>query len=83
MYSTCSVNQFENESLVSWALQKFPSLQLANVDSEFGSAGWATAGLSTEQLSMVRRFGPPAGAAQEVSLHNSIGFFIAKFHKTQ
>lgn len=83
VYSTCTVNQHENELMLSWALQKFPQLQLVPIDSQFGSPGWATTGLTEDHLKMMRRFGPPANAAQEISLHNSIGFFVAKFIKRQ
>lgn len=81
VFSTCTINQHENELMVAWALQKFPQLQLVAIDSHFGSPGWPTAGLTADQLQMVRRFGPPNTASREFSLHNSIGFFVAKFVK--
>lgn len=83
VYSTCTVNQHENELMVAWALQKFPNLCLLPIDSEFGGCGWPTTGLTEDYLKMVRRFGPPTHPEQELSLHNSIGFFIAKFIKQE
>lgn len=80
VYSTCTINQSENEAIVGWALQKFPCLQLVPIAQSFGGHGWPTTGLSTSQTNMVRRFGPPS-SADDTSLHNAIGFFVAKFSK--
>lgn len=79
VYSTCTINHQENELVVAWALEKFPGLQLVPIESQFGSPGWPTTGLTTEQLTMIRRFGPPESSEDAISLHNSIGFFVAKF----
>lgn len=81
VYSTCTINQSENEAVVEWALQKFPNLHLVPINQSFGASGWPTTGLSTSQSNMVKRFGPPSSSEQEISMHNSIGFFVAKFLK--
>lgn len=80
VYSTCTINQSENEAIVAWALQKFECLKLTRIETEMGGEGWKTTGLTEEDVKMVKRFGPPT-ERDENGLNNSIGFFIAKFMK--
>lgn len=79
VYSTCTINQSENELMVSWALEKFPNLRLEPINTELGDQGWPTTGLTNAQLQNVRRFGSPSTYGDMIN--DSIGFFIAKFKK--
>ena len=76
VYSTCTFTLDENEGLVAWALQKFPSLTLVEAAPIIGRPGVQVPGLSAEQAELVQRFGHPKSADQ---FADSIGFFIAKF----
>lgn len=82
VYSTCSVTIAENEDIVCWALTKFTCLELVPIESEFGGPGARNASLNENQRAMVKRFGPPISEeGSDNLLHDSVGFFIAKFRK--
>ncbi|XP_026812320.1 putative methyltransferase NSUN6 isoform X1 [Rhopalosiphum maidis] len=76
VYSTCTITLEENEHNVAWVLEKFPQMELIEINSEIGSPGIATqVGLNENVCRFVRRFGP------ENAEEDSIGFFISKFQK--
>lgn len=77
-YSTCTIHTGENEIMVQYILDKYPSkMQLVPIrQSRVGSPGWAGYGLNEEECSYVRRFDPT-----DQTKDDTIGFFIAKFRK--
>ncbi|XP_025406933.1 putative methyltransferase NSUN6 isoform X2 [Sipha flava] len=75
VYSTCTITIEENEQNVAWVLEKYPQMELMAINSQVGSSGITQVGLSENNCELVRRFGP------ENAKEDSIGFFIAKFHK--
>ncbi|ESN95243.1 hypothetical protein HELRODRAFT_87021, partial [Helobdella robusta] len=58
VYSTCTTNIYENESITAWALQKFKNLKLVKQDPHLGSSGWIVEGLTEEQTRLLQRFDP-------------------------
>ncbi|XP_068633174.1 tRNA (cytosine(72)-C(5))-methyltransferase NSUN6 [Battus philenor] len=84
VYSTCTIIEEENEMMVAWVLEKYPNLQLVPAEPLLGGPGLANLGLNDEQRIMVQRFGPENDVLRiaEDIYKNSIGFFIAKFIKT-
>lgn len=42
VYSTCTITLDENEHNVAWVLEKFPQMELIEINSEIGSSGIAT-----------------------------------------
>ncbi|XP_043920576.1 tRNA (cytosine(72)-C(5))-methyltransferase NSUN6 [Protopterus annectens] len=97
VYSTCTITLAENEEQVAWVLESFPSLRLQQQVPHLGGEGMMGAGLSHEQLKLLQRFDPSEVALKNsckpihecstedmISLANkdTIGFFIAKFVKT-
>ncbi|KAK7871652.1 hypothetical protein R5R35_009022 [Gryllus longicercus] len=86
VYSTCTITVAENEHLIKWALNKFPYLELAQVESNLGGPGLENMGLTEEQRQYVKRFGPPMNSL-ELYYDNydynqdTVGFFIAHFVK--
>ncbi|CAK1580262.1 unnamed protein product [Parnassius mnemosyne] len=83
VYSTCTINEEENERMVAWVLEKFPVLKLIPAEPLLGGPGLPNNGLTDEQRIMVQRFGPEDDSLRPVEdiYKNSIGFFIAKFTK--
>ena len=77
MYSTCTYSIFENEEIISWAIQKFPKLRIEHSEPRIGNAGFLAEGLTPEKCDRMQRFGTPVtnfGASDEAS--DSIGFFL-------
>ncbi|XP_026734797.1 putative methyltransferase NSUN6 isoform X1 [Trichoplusia ni] len=83
VYSTCTITESENEGMVAWALDKFPSLKLIPAEPLLGGPGLPNRGLNDEQRSLVQRFGPEIDDLRPVDTlyKESIGFFIAAFIK--
>jgi methyltransferase NSUN6 len=76
-YSTCTIHTGENETMVRYILEKYPTIKLLPIRiSGVGGPGWTGYGLSAEQCTFVRRFDPSDRAVDD-----TIGFFIAKFRK--
>lgn len=78
VYSTCTINPWENEWVVSYALETFwDSIQLEEIDihnKSIGITSWENKVLlSDEYAKKVGRFWP--------HVQNTWGFFIAKFTK--
>lgn len=73
-YSTCTINADENEVMVRWILDNFPSLHLSPLDFAIGQPGLENTGLSGSQRKMVRRFDPSDN-------YDTMGFFVSKFIK--
>jgi 16S rRNA C967 or C1407 C5-methylase (RsmB/RsmF family) len=73
VYSTCTINPEENEGVIAWALETFPTLRLVSqhpfVLARPGLSGF---GLTEEQCRLVQRFDPTDSL-------DTIGFFVAKF----
>ncbi|GMI25976.1 hypothetical protein TeGR_g5173, partial [Tetraparma gracilis] len=86
-YSTCTFNPDENELMVRYILDHYPSMRLADVGSPYGKYGIAGCGLSEEERGKVRRFdasGREGWVGGEGCLNRSldtIGFFVALFVK--
>lgn len=80
-YSTCTFLADENERMVRYMLDQFPTLELLPVLPEsvsVGGPGLPGMGLDDTQRSYVRRFDPlPENGG------DTIGFFVAKFRKTK
>lgn len=49
VYSTCTINEKENENIVAWALEKFKNIQLVPAEPLLAGPGWPNAGLTNEQ----------------------------------
>lgn len=47
VYSTCTYNVEENESVISWALQKFPCLRVVSPNFSMGQPGYLVEGTIT------------------------------------
>jgi len=78
VYSTCTINPYENEGIVAWALRTFSCLSLSSQeDARVGGPGLECCGLTAEQGSMLQRF-EPEGCPDA---HHLTGFFVAKFEK--
>jgi len=79
VYSTCSINPSENEGNVRYLLDKFPAMQLVQAAPRLGGPGLIAteqqAWLSESERHLVQRFDPADPL-------DTIGFFIAKFHKS-
>ncbi|KAL4715908.1 hypothetical protein ACJJTC_013208 [Scirpophaga incertulas] len=84
IYSTCTVTVEENEGLVNWALEKYPSLKLIPSHPLMGGPGLPSCGLNDDQRLMVQRFRPEVDILRptEAIYRDTIGFFIATFTKT-
>jgi len=78
VYSTCTYNVAENEEIVSWALKKFPCLELLTSDLKLGQPGYHIDGLTLEHCNAMQRFGP---SRQNHGHSDSIGFFLCSFEK--
>ncbi|KAL3780421.1 hypothetical protein HJC23_004358 [Cyclotella cryptica] len=75
-YSTCTINQSENEAIVSFILSEFPCMKLLPIPDYLpGLPALTGVGLSDEERHMIRRFDP---CDKNI---DSMGFFVAKFYK--
>lgn len=78
-YSTCTFIGDENERMVRFILDQFPSLELVPVLCDatisIGSSGLEGLGLDEKERGYVRRFDPLPTQG------DTIGFFVAKFQK--
>ncbi|KAG7353458.1 Fmu Sun domain containing protein [Nitzschia inconspicua] len=80
-YSTCTMNNSENEMVVKHILIEYPSMDLISLglteemEASFGRPGLGGFGLTEEQRLLVRRFDP--GDAEQ----DTMGFFVARFRK--
>ena len=78
-YSTCTFAADENERMVRYILDHFPSLELVPVLQDLsisiGGSGLKGLGLDDTERSYVRRFDP------QPDVSDTIGFFVAKFRK--
>jgi len=74
VYSTCTLNPYENEAIVAHCLQQHPNMELVTPNVQLGDAGLAGYGLTTTQCAQVQRFDP-------VTHPETVGFFIAKLYK--
>lgn len=79
VYSTCTVTEAECEAIVSWALRKYPQLQLVDATPKLGAPGLPLPDLDAAQCDLLQRFGP----RHDNRLQNldTVGFFIAKLQK--
>ena len=77
-YSTCTINAEENEEMVKYILDKYPSMKLIPIQATIGLPGRGGFGLSDCERGKVRRFEP------HVMDNNAdtIGFFMALFKKS-
>jgi 16S rRNA C967 or C1407 C5-methylase (RsmB/RsmF family) len=73
VYSTCTVNPYENESNVAFAVNQL-GLKLVPAAPRVGGAGVPGYGLEGDALHLVQRFSP-------VGAGDTPGFFIAAFEK--
>ena len=73
-FSTCTINSSENEEMVRYILDTYPSMELLPIDYNIGLAGLPGHGLNDDERGMVRRFDPSDAA-------DTPGFFVAKFVK--
>jgi NOL1/NOP2/sun family putative RNA methylase len=75
VYSTCSLEPEEDELVISWLLEKYPDLELVDLDIPLGDSGileWEGQKLDSA-LEKARRFWPHRTQTE--------GFFIAKVRK--
>lgn len=73
VYSTCTLNPYENEWVIASVLEMFPcDIELLNVDVE-GKSPWLNGFLSWDNQKKVARFWP--------HIQKTWGFFISKFRK--
>ena len=79
VYSTCTITIAENEGLVNWALKNFPCLELQPALPVLGGPGLENSDLSETERLCVQRFGFPT--IDNNYDHDTVGFFLAKFHK--
>jgi NOL1/NOP2/sun family putative RNA methylase len=77
VYSTCSIAPEENEYIVDDILKRHPSMEIVEIETDFGSSGYPEPyGIKlNESLSLARRFLP--------HLHGTEGFFICKMRKKE
>mmetsp|Transcript_46422 Transcript_46422/g.133692 ORF Transcript_46422/g.133692 Transcript_46422/m.133692 type:complete len:234 (-) Transcript_46422:94-795(-) len=75
-YSTCTINPEENEAMVRYILDEYPSLKSIPIGSDIGLPGLEGAGLTEEVRHNVRRFEPHGDC-------DTMGFFIALFRKVE
>ncbi|XP_030573033.1 putative methyltransferase NSUN6 [Drosophila novamexicana] len=80
VYSTCTITEAECEQLVSWALRKFPQLQLVDATPKLGAPGLPLPELDAAQCKLLQRFG--SSNENRVQNLDTVGFFIAKFQKS-
>eukprot|EP00042_Codosiga_hollandica_P036019 m.271511 g.271511 ORF g.271511 m.271511 type:complete len:261 (-) comp54780_c0_seq5:53-835(-) len=73
VYSTCTLNPYECEGVVGWALQTYPQLRLLQAEPGVGQGGLRGCGLPDHLCPAVQRFHP---SQPDI---DTIGFFIAKF----
>lgn len=78
VYSTCTLSVDENEAIVSWALEKFPKLELIKPKLYYGHSGFSE---DSNINYCVQRFGSlcECGTAE----HDTVAYFIALFKKNQ
>lgn len=74
LYSTCTITLAENEGIITWALRKFPCLELAETKPHLGGPALMCDALNDIQRNYIQRFGPD----EEI---DSVGFFLALFIK--
>ncbi|KAI9284970.1 S-adenosyl-L-methionine-dependent methyltransferase [Umbelopsis sp. AD052] len=74
VYSTCTLNPYENEAVVAWCLNNYTDMELLTPDTMLGGPGLAGFGLEADACSKVQRFDP-------VNNPETVGFFIAKLRK--
>jgi 16S rRNA C967 or C1407 C5-methylase (RsmB/RsmF family) len=76
VYSTCTINAFENEAVVAWALGEAANLglELMPPRNPVGHPGLHGQGLTPDQCLNVQRFDPSRDSTM-------IGFFVARFRK--
>lgn len=74
-YSTCTTNAAENEELVRYILDEYPSIKLEPITIDIGLPGLPGMGLTDTERQYVRRF-EPSGVA------DTMGFFVSKFRKS-
>ncbi|CAO3688873.1 unnamed protein product [Umbelopsis vinacea] len=74
VYSTCTLNPYENEAVVAYCLEKHPNMELVTPDVKLGEPGLEGYGLTASQCAQVQRFDP-------VTNPETVGFFIAKLCK--
>jgi methyltransferase NSUN6 len=73
-YSTCTIHTKENEGMVRYLLDHYPSMELVPISLSVGGSGLP--GLLTPwECRAVRRFDPSD------RVNDAMGFFVAKFRK--
>ena len=77
-YSTCTINTEENEQMVQYILDNYPSMKLIPIQANIGLPGRRGFGLSDCERGKVRRFEPHVMDNND----DTIGFFLALFQKS-
>ena len=86
VFSTCTITLEENENQVAWILQTFPELSLSSQTPHLGGTGLPGSLLTERQQKLVQRFDPVSVLDDDESKNydrDTIGFFIAKFIKSE
>lgn len=78
IYCTATINPFENEGIIAWAMKTIPNIQVENILPKIGNPALPYEGLEDRYRNCIQRFGPNI-----INLNNfdTDGYFIAKLKK--